>query len=103
MYTGHFSIQVLCLYFITAKPPTHDAQDQPHRPQQRILLVNCWLLELLNRQLGQDQSPDDGTPVEDTIDQEVQQPAMLGRLRLQQLIARCFQETAETAFIMSVL
>lgn len=96
-------MQVLCLYFITAKPPTHDPQDQPHRPQHGILLVNCWLLQLLNQQLRPDRNPDDGTPVEDMIDQEVQQPAMLGRLGWQQLIARCFEETAETAFIMSVL
>lgn len=65
--------------------------------------MNCWLLELLNQQLGPDRSSDDGTPVEDKIDQEVQQPAMLGRLRWQLVIARCFDETAETAFIMSVL
>jgi hypothetical protein len=65
--------------------------------------VNCWLLQLLNQQLGLDRSSDDGTSIEDALDQEVQQPAMLGRLGWQQLIARCFEETAETAFIISAL
>ena len=81
-------IQVLCLCFIITEPPPHDARDRLAWLQHASLLANCRLLELLIQQLGMDRLLVAETP-------RYQPSTMLGGLGWQQLIARCFEDTAE--------
>jgi hypothetical protein len=96
VYTGHFSVQILCFCFITTNPPAHDDRDWPRGLQHASLLANCRLLELLIQQLGMDR-----ILVAETSIHQLVPFTMLGGLGWQQLVARCFENTAEVDSIMS--
>jgi hypothetical protein len=97
VYTGHFSIQVLCLCFITiTEPPAHDGRDRLDWLQHASLLANCRLLELLDQQMGMDR-----ILVAETPGDQSAPSTLLGGLKWQHLIARCFEDTAEDSPAMS--
>jgi hypothetical protein len=101
VYTGRFSVQLLCLCFITTDRPAHDARGRLGWLQDLYLLIDCSLLVVLIEQLEIDRCPDSDALVTDIPDQRAHRPTILGGMGWQHLIARCFEDTAETAFIMS--